>query len=494
MLTRILGIFVVTGLCVGPISTVEAAKIKGSDSLYLNFSKGKMGLDEKTQDEEIETSTVEVQPKEGVTIYVSASDANPLLFSYKGEVFTTPTDSAIAVANFVSEYKEPQKDKTSLTTFAENKTVPAEGVYVVEVGGVNVEDYKTQYKSLLAKVQQITRRIDETLGMDSEKIDGVKDVVNHWGAKEIETFMTDALKKMSAIKSKNKNEQKVEVRLKLFNGINETSIQDLNVSIDLNALDGLVLPEKFEPYNETVKKSIQSFSKQLDEQQTTQAILTTMTSFVKDVSKLKQKIPLTKVGGERIKIQYDAEKKHTVKVTVSPVSTFQKLMSPAALKHQQKIAGEKGKDYEIVFNPYERFIFTTSIGAVTSFVNNPEFGVKDDAVGYVTVTSTSNSSSEVKPALALNITPSSFVDQGFAPFLQVGLTPTGESVAFFAGLGFTAFKNFSIAAGGILQEVNTLPAGVKVGDNIRMEDFKVEEEFKVGLYISATFIFSTAGK
>lgn len=189
-------------------------------------------------------------------------------------------------------------------------------------------------------------------------------------------------------------------------------------------------------------------------------------------------IPETSIVGSPI--AYDRANITSVELKVTENNKFDELLSKRALRYKL----EKQGSHKIIIKPRERFSLSISAGAIYSFVKDPQFSVKEDSDGNLTVARTSNDVNEFGGAVALDITRSEWAEYGVVPFFQVGVSPENSNLAFLAGVGIKAFDQFTLSAGYIYQQVDELSGGLSVGDTLTSaDDLNTDDKFEGDLYI-----------
>lgn len=146
---------------------------------------------------------------------------------------------------------------------------------------------------------------------------------------------------------------------------------------------------------------------------------------------------------------------------------------------QKNLAGK----YSFKVEPVQRVTYALSLAAVYSFVNDHE--ITKDSSSKVQV-SNSEDYERLNPGVLLNIYPTSWYDDIFEPFLQIGVQPEKnfDDLAFLLGVGFSADKGrFSVGAGVIYQRVDVLAPGITAGQEVKPDQTFKDEEFEAGLYI-----------
>ena len=172
------------------------------------------------------------------------------------------------------------------------------------------------------------------------------------------------------------------------------------------------------------------------------------------------------------------------------------LLSETAQDAQKKGIG----NFQLNFERKSYVRYAISPGVVYSFVEDPEFKVKEDSQGNRTIAKTSNDYKALSGAVMLNIIPEKLFETNFEPFLQLGASADSDNIGLLLGAGFSVFafpndKNevqraLTLSGGVIWQQVEKLQDGLHVGDSlIKSDDLKTDKEMDTGFYLmlGATF-------
>ncbi len=157
--------------------------------------------------------------------------------------------------------------------------------------------------------------------------------------------------------------------------------------------------------------------------------------------------------------------------------------NPDAKEQQTKAAGT----FSVEVSPKQSFHLRGGVGAIYSFVKNPEYSVATAASGALTIAEKSADTNSLSAAATLNLYPDAWWGQPIEPFFQIGYSPASDTQGILGGIGFTGFKDVQFAGGIIYQQRRTLKAGQSVGMTLaRAEDLGTKKEWATGFYVQVS--------
>jgi hypothetical protein len=215
-------------------------------------------------------------------------------------------------------------------------------------------------------------------------------------------------------------------------------------------------------------------------------LLTFLKTFKKDVLSINLPYKLPKMIDIR-----DTRKSHTSSIKIEPNNTYAGYFSTKVLETQQKGSNQK---LALKFQRKSIVRYAPSMGIVYSFVEDPEYKVKEDSEGNRTIAESSSDYKEFSVGATVNIIPDGLFETNFEPFLQLGASADGDDIGLLLGVGLSLFpfpdnegdikRSLTVAGGLIWQQVEELSGGLNVGDSIKTDDeLKTDDKFDSGFYL-----------
>lgn len=168
-------------------------------------------------------------------------------------------------------------------------------------------------------------------------------------------------------------------------------------------------------------------------------------------------------------LHYDSQTRREQPLTIGANQQFAKFFSPAT----KQFAGDAKKvgTFSIQVEPQLDLRIEVAPGVIYSFVKQPKFSAEENAAGGF-------------------ITRDKYSDENVRPFVQVGLWPKKDELAFVlgAGIALADASRAVLSFGAICQERKKLAPGLAVGGALASaDDLKTDTEFKVGFYVGVSY-------
>ena len=187
-------------------------------------------------------------------------------------------------------------------------------------------------------------------------------------------------------------------------------------------------------------------------------------------------------------IPYNARGDLPERITIEKNAAFAELYSPTT--RQFVDSGKKTDSFIVNTGPQLDFRLSVSPGAIYSFVRQPKFSAKSDGAGAFTIAQQESSYQAAGGLVAFNITRDKYMKELVRPFVQVGISPKKDELAFVLGVGLALDESNKtiFSMGAIYQERQKLGAGQTVGATLASEDdLKLDTEFKFGFYAGLSY-------
>ena len=185
---------------------------------------------------------------------------------------------------------------------------------------------------------------------------------------------------------------------------------------------------------------------------------------------------------------YDSKNRREQPLTIGANQQFAKFFSPAT---KQFVAdARKVGAITLQVEPQLDLRIEVAPGVIYSFVKQPKFSAEENDAGGFTITQTESNYSAASGIVAVNITRDKYSDENVRPFVQVGLWPKKDELAFVlgAGIALADASRAVLSFGAIYQERKKLAPGLAVGGALASaDDLKTDTEFKVGFYVGVSY-------
>lgn len=187
-------------------------------------------------------------------------------------------------------------------------------------------------------------------------------------------------------------------------------------------------------------------------------------------------------------LHYDSQNSREQPLTIGANQQFAKFFSPAT----KQFVGDAKKvgTFTIQVEPQLDLRIEVAPGVIYSFVKQPKFSAEENDVGGFTIAQTESNYAAANGIVAVNITRDKYRDENVRPFLQVGLWPKKDELAFVlgAGIALADASKAVLSFGAIYQERKKLAPGLAVGGTLASaDDLKTDTEFKVGFYVGVSY-------
>lgn len=187
-------------------------------------------------------------------------------------------------------------------------------------------------------------------------------------------------------------------------------------------------------------------------------------------------------------LHYDSKSRREQPLTIGANATFAKFFSPAT----KQFAADPKKVGTISINvePQLDLRIQVAPGVIYSFVKQPKFAAEKNDAGAFTIQQTESNYAAADAIVAVNITRDKYVRENVRPFVQIGVRPKKDELAFVLGGGIALddANKAVLSFGAIYQERKKLAPGLSVGGTLTSaDDLKTDTEFKVGFYVGVSY-------
>lgn len=183
-------------------------------------------------------------------------------------------------------------------------------------------------------------------------------------------------------------------------------------------------------------------------------------------------------------VKGDQKKEITQEILIT--QTAASATGDAILTHQKAHAG----GLKAIVVPRQWVHMRAGVGAIYSFLKNPEFSAAKQEDGKFVITKTDNSYNEVSGAATLNFYSDKYWEQSVEPFAQLGYAHADDEKGILLGIGLRIYEKFTLSSGVIYQQARSLAEGQIIGTLLEKEsDLKIEKNFKPALYIQVGYQF-----
>lgn len=385
-------------------------------------------------------------------------DPNPILFTYKmGTVTSTETQTA----QTASAIADALNTAVGGLKGARAPIIAGDCEYF-EVQGVDVETFLETVSGVLAAEGQITSLIDQTLDQSEANLKALKDGMSDWQTTEWKKVVKSGLDAIEKIRERQRGNEGVEFAIPG----RKPNCREVLTRAGFEKSGG--------PY-------VSRFHHFMDYRSDRKQLLDTLQaleSLAAQAARVGVQQPLETT------IQYSGVKVQTQPIIIGTSAEFSSYLSDKAKAVQKQRSGT----YKLSVRPYEGIHLVPSIGAIYSFVKAPKFAANQNSSGQYVISQTSNEYTELGASVAANLVWDEFFGQPVEPFVQFGVSPDSENLAFLLGVGVRAVDRFTMSAGVAYQRVKNLSAGLQVGAVLASaEELKTESEYKSGLYLSLSY-------
>lgn len=187
-------------------------------------------------------------------------------------------------------------------------------------------------------------------------------------------------------------------------------------------------------------------------------------------------------------LYYDSKNHRQQSMTIGKNATFDKFFSPAT----KQFTADPKKVGTITINvePQLDLRIQVAPGVIYSFVKQSKFAAEKNDAGAFTIQQTESNYAAADAIVAVNITRDKYLHENVRPFVQIGLRPKKDELAFVLGGGIALddANKAVLSFGAIYQERKKLAPGLSVGGTLTSaDDLKTDTEFKVGFYVGVSY-------
>ena len=187
-------------------------------------------------------------------------------------------------------------------------------------------------------------------------------------------------------------------------------------------------------------------------------------------------------------LYYDSKNHRQQSMTIGKNATFDKFFSPAT----KQFTADPKKVGTITINvePQLDLRIQVAPGVIYSFVKQSKFAAEKNDAGAFTIQQTESNYAAADAIVAVNITRDKYLHENVRPFVQIGLRPKKDELAFVLGGGIALDEanKAVLSFGAIYQERKKLAPGLSVGGTLTSaDDLKTDTEFKVGFYVGVSY-------
>lgn len=385
-------------------------------------------------------------------------DPNPILFTYKMGIVTSTETQTAQTASAIAD---------ALNTAAGG--LKGAGAPIIrgdcqyfEANGIDVERFLDTVSGVYTAQKQITSLIDATLDQSQTNLEALKDGMSEWNTAEWNNTVKSGLDAIEKIRERQRDGEGIEFAIPR----REPKCREVLTREDFEKSGGAFV-SRFRDFMDS-----RSDGKQLlDTLQALEALATR-------VAQVGVPQPLETT------IQYSGETIQTQPIIIGASTEFGSYLSDKAKEVQKNRSGT----YKVSVRAYEGIHLVPSVGAIYSFVKAPKFATKENSDGQFVITQTSNEYTELGASVAGNLVWDEFFGQPVEPFVQFGVSPDSENLAFLLGVGVSAVGRFTIGAGVAYQRVRRLSSDQSIGDALASADgLKTESHFESGLYLQLSY-------
>ncbi len=407
--------------------------------------------------------TLKVRAGNNDRVYIDIVDANPLVFNYSlGEQVNTPTADYNAIKAFASGLATMFTGGAAATTRAQpenwDKALSTSGKKTLTINTtVKLPDDLDALAWVAKMFEDIPKKVKDSIDSPTVLLayPSPDDVKNLSQAERLLTFVEEVanltLKNTGSVTLGSEGAQSVSIPIEGFNRIHDGDVGRI-VTLANRTKDVRTMVELMRKFIADVGAYNRILFGQLRDGKA---------------------VPGLAMGYIAADNQSDA--KRALKIT--PNSSYDP--SSALKDYQSKHIG----DYTLQVSPAQYIHFRPGVGAVYSFVSNPDFKATAQSDGKFAIKRTKNDYNQVSGAVSLNLYPDKFVGQPAEPFFQVGYSSQSGAQGLLAGIGVTTL-NANLSAGFIYQQRRLLGDGLKEGDVLaKEEDLKIDKKFKGGFYM-----------
>lgn len=394
------------------------------------------------------------------------TDPNPILFSYAAGALTSRETQTMQAASALSAALKTMAGLLPQNSGAAEAGKAADTCDTFRIQSIDVEEFFRTLATVLKQPDEVQGVIDTTLNQTSENLKLARQTVQDWNLAGRKKIILGGLDAVQEVRSRQLRGEKINFEVPERAGQCKLALTRAELDDSKNKID-VKYRSAFDAFVD-----LRSDAKEIRD---TIASLELLSSRL-DLVGIPQ--PLDS------KVAYSGTTIQTQAIVITPVADFAAHLSTRAKDLQTKRSGT----YKVSAEPYERVHLIPSVGVIYSFVKAPKFSATKDSSGKFVVTQTSNDYTELGASVAGNLVWDEFFGQPVEPYLQLGVSPDKDNLAFLFGAGVRVFERFTLGAGIAYQRIKQLSAGQSIGMVLESEDeLKTESRYKSGLYLTFSY-------
>jgi hypothetical protein len=422
---------------------------------------------------------------------VRACSFNPILYSYStGPQTTTQLPDIVAATQFATAIKDAISvmaaagaaqiapgDGKQLAQERPTQTKGCSQIQLESVNGITLQTLSGQIRNLVALFEQIPERIEQTHNPRDPMLEESKQTFS--GALMNVKAIRGSLAALNQYAIARLAQRPVAIKI-----VSPAEVIGTYESVpDFRTLATQRSKGCVDDYVSQLNRAIEAIEYAAGERATLISMLDTAETFDAIFSQVG-------VDKELATVRFSSKNTTKQPVAITKNSTFEKLYNDRTKQYVAK-TNEKGiGEFSISVEPELGLRLSIAPGAIYSFVKQPRFSAKPATDGTFTIAQTESDYAAASGMIALGLGFERYSFENVRPFLQVGIAPKKNELAFLlgAGLAFPDLNNALLSFGAIYQERDQLVSGLSVGDTLTSaDDLKFDQEFEAGFYVGLAY-------